>query len=103
MHSSLYQINTRIWLGDLAEQSGRAVTLADVPDDTLDAIAALGFDSVWLLGVWQTGEAGRDVSRRNPQWRQEFIDLLPDLTDNDICGSPFAVQSYTVHAEFGGN
>ena len=24
-------------------------------------------------------------------------DDLPDLTDDDICGSPFAVQSYTVH------
>ena len=25
-----------------------------------------GFDWVWLLGVWQTGPAGRDVSRQHP-------------------------------------
>jgi hypothetical protein len=28
--------------------------------------------------------------------------VLPDLKEEDICGSPFGVQGYTVHADFGG-
>ena len=54
-YPSLYQINTRIWLQELGKSLGRSATLEDVPDAALDAIAADGFDWVWLLGVWQTG------------------------------------------------
>src|SRR5262245_46810833 len=99
-YPSLYQIPTRIWLGELARELGRPVTLADVPDDALDRLAARGFDWVWLLGVWQTGPAGRKVSLVNPQWQQGYAIDLPGFTDADVCGSPFAVQGYTVHAEF---
>ena len=49
----------RVWLRRLSRQQEKTVTLKDVPDDELDRIAALGFDWVWLLSVWQTGEASR--------------------------------------------
>ncbi len=100
-HPSLYQINTRIWLQELAPERKASATFDDVPDSALDRISELGFDWVWLLGVWQTGPAGRAVSRSQPQWRQEFQALLPDLTDQDICGSPFAIRSYVVQEDFG--
>ena len=96
---SLYQVNTRTWLAALSEGLGRRATLDDVPDADLDAWAATGFDLVYFLGVWQTGEAGRAVSRANPQWRAEFQHVLPDLTENDICGSCFAITGYTVAEE----
>ena len=41
--------------------------------------------------------------RANPQWRGEFEDTLPDLSDEDIAGSGFAIQSYTVHRDLGGD
>jgi len=69
----------------------------------LDAVAAKGFDWVWLLSVWQTGEAARHVSRTNPEWRREFVDTLPDLRDEDIPGSGFAITGYTVHQALGGD
>jgi glycosidase len=75
----------------------------DVTDSALDAIAGRGFDWVWLMGVWQTGDAGRAISQSQPVWRREFEALLPDLTEADIPGSPFAVQSYTAHRVFGGD
>lgn len=62
-----------------------------------------GFDYVWLLGVWQTGAAGRKVSLENEQWRREFQELLPDYCDDDVCGSCFSIRSYSVNSEFGGN
>ena len=101
-HPSLYQINTRVWLHERGAALGRPATLDDVPDATLGEIAADGFDWVWLLGIWQTGEAGRRVSLSQPEWRREYHEVLPDFTDADVCGSPFAVRDYVVHADFGG-
>lgn len=103
VYPSLYQINTRVWLTQLSETLKRPATLDDIPDQELDRIAENGFDWVWFLGVWQTGAAGRKVSLENAEWRHEFRQLLPDFSDRDVCGSCFAIQSYTVHSDFGGN
>ena len=102
-YPSLYQINTRVLMSALSRQLGRPATLDDVPDGELDQIAANGFHWVWFLGVWQTGAAGRSVSLSNQEWRREFRELLPDFTEQDVCGSCFAIRSYTVHTDFGGN
>lgn len=103
IHSTLYEINTRVWLRELSEGQARPATFADVPDAELDRIAGLGFDWVWLLGVWQTGPAGVEISRSIPELRREYQHILPDLREEDICGSPFAIQDYAVHADFGGS
>ena len=77
---------------------GRPATLDDLPDAGIDRIAGLGFDCVWMLGVWTTGPAGREVSRSQADWREEYRHVLPDVTDEDIVGSPFAIRRYEVHA-----
>jgi glycosidase len=102
-YPSLYQINTRVWLTELSENLGRRATLDDIPDAELDRLAALGFDWVWFLSVWQTGPAAQQVSRSNPEWRKEFQETLPDLKDEDIGGSGFAITGYTVHQNLGGD
>jgi len=102
-YPSLYQVNTRVRLTELARRLGRPATLDDLPDDELDRWAALGFDWVWLLSVWRTGEAARRVSRENAAWRHEFEETLPDLTEDDIGGSGFAITGYTVHPALGGD
>jgi len=102
-HPSLYQINTRTWLTELSRRLGRRATLDDISDAALDQLAKQGFDWVWLLSVWQTGPAARAISRANPEWRHEFEETLPDLTEEDIPGSGFAIQGYTVHRQLGGD
>ncbi len=102
-YPALYQINTRVWLTELACSLGRAATLDDVPDRALDELAARGFDWLWLLSVWRTGAAGQRVSRSNPVWRKEFQETLPDLHDEDIPGSGFAITGYVVHPSLGGD
>ncbi len=52
----LYQINTRVWLRDLSQNLARQATLNDIPDGELDQLAQAGFDWLWFLGVWQTGQ-----------------------------------------------
>ncbi len=102
-YPSLYQINTRVWLTELGRPLGRPATLDDVPDAELDHWAEMGFDWIWLLSVWQTGSASQRVSRGNPAWRKEFEETLPDLVDDDIGGSGFAITDYTVHTAFCGD
>jgi hypothetical protein len=99
----LYQINTRAWLTELAHQLGRPPTLDDIPDAALDHLATLGFDWIWLLSVWQTGPAGQRVSRAQAVWRREFEETLPDLKEEDIAGSGFAITRYRVHRDLGGD
>lgn len=100
---SLYQINTRVWLTELSRTLRRRATLDDIPDAELDRLAKLGFDWVWFLSVWQTGLAGQRVSRANQEWRAEFRETLPDLREEDIAGSGFAITGYTVHTDLGGD
>jgi hypothetical protein len=99
----LYQINTRVWLTELSRKQGRSATLDDIPDAELDHLAEMGFDWVWFLSVWQTGPGARHVSRTNAEWRREFQETLPDLREEDIPGSGFAITGYTVHKALGGD
>lgn len=99
----LYQVNTRVLLGERGRELGRPATLDDLPDDFLDDVAERGFAWIWFLGLWQTGEAGRAVSRTHPGIRGECLRSLPDAAEADIEGSPFAIRAYRTHADFGGD
>ena len=103
LYSSLYQMNARVWLTELSRALGRPATLDDIPDAELDRVAGMGFDWVWLLSVWRTGPAGQRVSRDNRDWRREFEETLPDLREEDIAGSGFAITGYTAHPGLGGD
>jgi hypothetical protein len=102
-HPLLYQVNPRVWTALLSKQLNRSATLDDIPDAALDELANLGFDWVYFLGVWQTGEAGRMVSLSNPDWLQEYRLLLADFSEEDVYGSCFAIKDYVVSDRLGGN
>ena len=102
-HPALYQINTRVWLTELSPALGRPATLDDIPDAELDRVAAMGFDWIWLLSVWRTGPAGAAGVARQPRVAKEFEETLPDLREEDIAGSGFAITGYTVHPGLGGD
>ena len=99
----LLEVNTRVWLTDLSHDLGRTITLEDIPERSLDAFAEMGFDWVWLMGVWTTGALGQQISREHAEWRVEFENTLSDLCDDDIGGSGFAVTEYKVHTLLGGD
>jgi Alpha amylase, catalytic domain len=103
LYPLLYQVNTRILLRELTQSIGRKATFDDISDRALDRWAAQGFEWIWFLGVWQTGAAGRQVSLNQPEWQREFRALLPDLEEKDVSGSCFAITSYRVNSDFGGN
>lgn len=98
---TLYQINTRVMLTELSKASGRQATLDDIPDALLDQLAEMQVTWVYFLSVWQTGEVGRRISQNHPGWKEGFQVDIPDLTDDDICGSGFAITGYELNIQFG--
>lgn len=101
-YPSLYELNVRTTMGELSRKLGRLATFDNIPSAQLDLLAELGFDWIWPMGAWQTGPAGRHISRTLPHLRKGYSEALPDFEENDICGSPYAVASYKVSSDFGG-
>jgi hypothetical protein len=97
-----YEINTRVWLDDINQKYGRKVDLSSVPSAEWDAIAAYGFDSVWLMGVWERSPAGIAIANQNKGLLDDFRRALPDFNPEDNVGSPYCVRRYVVDAHLGG-
>jgi hypothetical protein len=101
-HPLVYELNTWAWLAGLSRSAGRRVDLGSVPPAAWDEIVALGFDTVWLMGVWRRSPAGVAVARENPDLVAEFRRALPDYTEADVIGSPYCIRGYVVDDELGG-
>jgi hypothetical protein len=97
----LYQINTYVWLEGLSSKLGRFIRLSTVPDSEWDAIAAMGFDAVWLMGVWQRSPISRKIEQDNSAARTNYAEALPGWTATDIIGSPYSVKQYEPDARIG--
>jgi hypothetical protein len=95
----LYELDARTFVRGL----GPTATLDDIDDVVLDRVLPPATDWLYLLGVWQTGVAGRTVSRDDPLIRADCERTLVDLTDDDICGSCFSVTGYRVAGMLGGD
>ncbi len=101
-HPLLLEVNVRVLLTELSRSARKRVLLGSIPDALLDRWADLGFDAVWLMGVWTTGSAGRDIARSLPGLAEEYGQVLPDFSPEDVGGSPYAVQDYEVSPLCGG-
>jgi glycosidase len=74
----IFEVNARLGHRDLHH----------LVDAHVDRAASLGFDWIWLMGLWRTGPASVAVSRT----------LSPDFE-----GSPYAIAEYEVGEELGGD
>ena len=101
-HPFIYEINTWVWLDELSAREGVPIDLGSVPGSEWDAIAALGFDVVWLMGVWERSAAGIAIALENATLLESFRRALPDLRTEDVVGSPYCIRDYTVDAHLGG-
>jgi hypothetical protein len=101
-HPFIYEINTWVWLEELRARLGEKIDLAGVPKKEWDGIAALGFDAVWLMGVWERSPAGVAIALENDELVESFGRALPDFTAADVVGSPYCIREYAVAADLGG-
>ena len=98
----IYEINTWPWLAEFSRRTGGPVTLATVPDTEWDRLAELGFDVIWLMGVWERSRAGVAIANRNPALRVELHEALPDYEPGDNVGSAYCIRRYRVDRHLGG-
>jgi len=95
---SMFEISTRPWLYNLTLKYGYQITtLSAIPKQEFQAIANLGFDMVWMMGIWELGEYGLNYDQTNSGYAQN----LPGYTTADIIGSPYAVVNYTCNPQLG--
>jgi Alpha amylase, catalytic domain len=101
-YPTIYEINTWVWLQDLSQKYKEPVTLATVPAKEWDAIANLGVDAVWLMGVWERSPASIRISMQNQGLLGDFRRALPDFSEKDNIGSAYSVRRYVVDDRLGG-
>ena len=101
-YPTVFEINTWVWLTDLSEKYGRTVDLSSVPPIVWDEMAEYGFDSVWLMGVWERSPAGIAIANQNNGLLSDFLRALPDFRTEDNVGSPYCVKQYVVDPRLGG-
>lgn len=93
-HPQLYEIGTLPWLLRLSRKRDRAVRLSDVPVSEWEKLRDLGFDLVYLMGVWKRSPAGRLLSSSHLPLFSRYDQALPGWTLNDVAGSPFSIERY---------
>ena len=103
-YPSLYQINTRVWLTELSRDAGPA---RDAGRRARRGIGSPGRAGVRLGLVPERladrpGGAG-DLTQRIPNGVASSRKRCQTSSDEDIAGSGFAIQNYTVHRDLGGD
>ena len=67
-----------------------------------DSIAELGFDIVWLMGVWRRSPESRRITLEDPgKSSAQFDRPLPGWKPTDAIASPYAVAAYVPDARIG--
>jgi glycosidase len=96
---TIYELNTPVFLTEIGQRTGYPVTLATVPDQVWDEVAATGADMVWLMGVWTRSPLARTMALSEPWLRGAY----EGIADDAIIGSAYSIQAYTVDETLGGN
>ena len=73
----IYEINTRV----------HCQSFDQITDAELNELSQLGFDTVWLMGVWRISEGARSISK---------------IVAEDFEGSPYAIPLYKINSSLGG-
>jgi glycosidase len=78
-----------VWLDQLSKYYGRHIHRLDqIPDEELDLLARRGFNSLWLIGVWERSKASQRIKQ---------------LTGNpEAVASAYSLADYTIAEDLGG-
>jgi hypothetical protein len=98
-HPIIYQINTLVWLNTLSRRYGKTITLSNIPTKEIEELASYHIQCVWLMGIWHRGAECR-ASALN--YVHEYRGALPDVTNDDVVGSAYAIGDYSIDLSIGG-
>jgi hypothetical protein len=85
----IFELNTRIFC------LKHHCTLEEFPDWFFQSPEVLAADLVWFMGVWKSSPKSMEICKTHTGLRHEFQKCLPDLRENDILGSPYAIWEYS--------
>ncbi len=82
--------NAYVWLDQLSRQHGREIRRLDqIPDEELDRLARLGFNGLWLIGLWERSPASQTIKH---------------LTGNpEAVASAYSLFDYAIAGALGGD
>ena len=90
----LYEINTRVWLKQFDSQK-----LIDVPRTYWENLKNKGFEYIWLMGIWQTVPLATKKYCFVDGLINEYNNALPNWKEEDVIGSPYAIDRYEVNPQ----
>jgi glycosidase len=96
----IYEINARVWIKKFSKgQSGFAIT--DVPGSYWDYLKGLGFNAVWLMGIWKTNPDTIEKYCFTEPLKNNYSKALKNWKKEDIVGSPYSIDVYEISSIFG--
>ncbi len=97
---NIYEINTRVWIKRFYN-NGEKITLSQIPKDYWKDLKAKGIDAVWLMGIWKTNPETVKKYCFEENLVREYSKALKDWKEEDVIGSPYAIDSYEINPELG--
>lgn len=96
----LMEINTRVWLNELRRKHASPdMTISTIPDEEWEALRHLGFDMIWLMGVWTPSPGSARIARETPALREEAVSIAG--TDENLDASPYSIYEYKLNPALG--
>jgi hypothetical protein len=96
-NSKLYEINTRVWI----KRFGRDTTIISIPDEVFIELVNVGFEAVWLMGVWKTCDNLIEKCCFTPDLISSYSKAVKNWEKKDVIGSPFAIDCYELNPSLG--
>lgn len=92
----ILEVNTRIWL-----KKKKLNSIAEISDSQIDEWKDLGFDYIWLMGIWKTN---KDIIAQycfEPDLITSYTNALKDWRTEDVIGSPYSIDCYELNPDLG--
>ncbi|AFH50637.1 Glycosidase [Ignavibacterium album JCM 16511] len=92
----ILEINTRVWL-----KKKKLTSVAEISESQIDEWKDLGFDYIWLMGIWKTN---KDIVAQycfEPDLVNSYTNALKDWKTEDVIGSPYSIDCYEINPELG--
>lgn len=93
----LLELNARVWI----KRCGSDVTLGSIPDKQFQLWKEMGIDLIWLMGVWKTNTEAVKEFCFEPELITNYNSSLKDWHNEDVIGSPYAIDSYEINPVLG--
>ena len=99
LNPKLFEINTRVWI----KQFDKGTKLTDIPTEIWKSFADKGINIIWLMGIWKTCTGLIEKCCFSADLVASYSRSLDDWSKEDVIGSPFSIDDYSLNPDFGSN